>query len=349
MRNTYIAVVIILTIMVLGISCSKAPQTAVIEPAQLKMFKPIPASIPPQAGAITAEQVALGRMLYYDARLSKSQKISCNSCHDLAKFGVDNESTSAGHRGQRGDRNSPTVYNAAGHFVQFWDGRAKDVEEQAKGPVLNPVEMAMGSDRDVVAVLKSMPEYVAAFQKAFPEAKDPVTYDNFGKAVGAFERGLVTPSRWDKFLSGDDAALTPAEKAGFVEFSNAGCPTCHAGTYLGGNMFQKLGVAKTWSDTSDAGRAKVTKSDADQLVFKVPSLRNIEKTGPYLHNGKTETLPEVIATMSDYQLGKQLSPAEVASIETFLKSLTGTVPEDYIKAPDLPKSGPKTPKPSESD
>lgn len=348
MRNTFILVLIAVTLMIVAAGCSQAPPAA-IDAAKLKMFSPLPAAMTPKDGGISADQVALGRMLYYDTRLSKSQKLSCNSCHDLAKFGVDNDPTSEGHKGQLGDRNSPTVYNAAGHFVQFWDGRAKDVEEQAKGPVLNPVEMAMASEKDVIAVLKSIPEYTAAFKKAFPNDKDPVTYDNFGKAVGAFERGLVTPSRWDKFLAGDQSALTDAEKAGFIAFSNAGCPTCHAGTYLGGNMFQKLGLAKPWTDTSDPGRAKVTKSEADNLIFKVPGLRNIEKTGPYLHNGKTASLAEVISVMGEYQLGKQLAPEETASIETFLKSLTGTIPEEYIKPPALPKSGPKTPKPTETD
>ena len=235
------------------------------------------------------------------------------------------------------------------HFVQFWDGRAPDVEEQAKGPVLNPVEMAMASEKDVIAVLKSMPEYVDAFKKAFPGEKDPVTYDNVGKAIGAFERKLITPARWDKFLKGDATVLTAEEKAGFNTFSSAGCETCHAGALLGGNMFQKIGSVKPWSDTSDPGRFKVTKSEADRLMFKVPSLRNIEKTGPYFHDGKTATLKEAIVKMADYQLGKTLNDADVQAIETWMKSLTGTIPVDYIKEPVLPKSTPKTPKPSEAD
>lgn len=348
MRNSFI-LFLVLSPAILLCGCSQAPPSAAVDPAKLKTFSPLPVSMTPKGGEITPEQVALGRMLYYDPRLSKNQKLSCNSCHDLSKYGVDNQPTSEGHKGQHGDRNSPSVYNAAGHFVQFWDGRARDVEEQAKGPVLNPVEMAMGSDKEVIALLKSIPEYPAAFKKAFPNDKEPLTYDNFGKAIGAFERGLVTPSRWDKFLAGDQTALTEAEKAGFNTFSAAGCATCHAGAYLGGNMFQKLGVAKPWTDTSDPGRAKVTKSEADQLMFKVPGLRNIDKTGPYLHNGKTATLPEVIAVMGEYQLGKPLTPSEIASIETFLKALTGDIPAEYIRQPELPKSGPKTPKPVESD
>jgi cytochrome c peroxidase len=330
--------------------CSKpAAETASIDPANLKLYKALPESVPPKEGDITEDKVALGRMLYYDARFSKSQKISCNTCHNLSTYGVDNEPTSTGHKGQKGDRNSPTVYNAAGHFVQFWDGRAKDVEEQAKGPVLNPVEMAMPSEKVVLAVVNSIPEYVTAFKKAFPADKDPVTYDNFGLAIGAFERKLLTPSRWDKFLNGDQNALTAAEKAGFNTFNSAGCGTCHAGAYLGGNLFQKLGAVKDWPDASDPGRAKVTKSDADKMMFKVPSLRNIEKTAPYFHDGKIATLSEACSKMAEYQLGKTLAPEQAASIETFLKALTGDLPADLIKPPDLPKSTPKTPKPSETD
>lgn len=327
--------------------CAKKTD-AVIDASALKSFAPLPA-VAAGKEPVTAEKVALGRMLYYDARLSKNQKLSCNSCHALTKYGVDNEATSQGYKGQRGDRNSPTVYNAAVHFVQFWDGRAPDVEQQAKGPVLNPVEMGMPSEKHVIAVLKSMPEYVDAFKKAFPSDKDPVTYDNMGRAIGAFERGLITPARWDKFLEGDQAALTAEEKAGFNTFVASGCQTCHAGTLVGGNMFQKIGTVKQWPDASDAGRYNVTKSEADRLMFKVPSLRNVEKTGPYFHNGKVPTLDEAIAKMADYQVGKTLTETQVKSIATWIKSLTGEIPADYIKEPQLPKSTSKTPAPSEAD
>jgi cytochrome c peroxidase len=328
--------------------CSKGP-SAEIDAAKLSAFAPLPDAVSPKAGALTDEKIALGRMLYYDARLSKSQTISCNSCHNLTQYGVDNQPTSSGFKGQKGNRNSPTVYNAALHFVQFWDGRAPDVEAQAKGPVLNPVEMAMPSDKSVVAVIKSIPEYTASFKKAFPGEKDPVTYDNMGNAIGAFERKLMTPARWDKFLNGDQAALTPAEKAGFNVFADAGCPTCHAGALLGGNMYQKIGVAKPWPDTSDPGRFNVTRNDADKLMFKVPSLRNVEKTAPYYHDGKVATLNEAVAKMAEFQLGKTLSGAQVEAIVTWTKSLTGEIPAEYIKEPVLPKSTGATPKPGEAD
>jgi cytochrome c peroxidase len=340
----------IATAIIIGAGCSKKPESSsvaavMIDPAKLQMFQPLPESMPSSANPITDEKVILGRMLYYESRLSKSQGISCNSCHMLDKYGVDGQPTSDGHKGVRGDRNSPTVYNAAGQFVQFWDGRAADVEEQAKGPVMNPVEMAMPSEKQVITVLKSMPEYVDAFKKAFPGEKDPISYENMAKAIGTFERKLVTPSRWDKFLRGDTHALTNEEKAGFNLFFETGCQACHAGAYLGGNLYQVLGLTKPWPDTSDPGREKVTKVTADRMKFKVPGLRNAAETKPYFHNGKVETLEQAISRMAEYQLGKNLTDSQVRSIATWLKTLTGEIPAEYIKQPVLPKSTGKTPKP----
>jgi cytochrome c peroxidase len=335
---------------IVGAGCTKGPETSsvttvTVDPVKLKLFQPLPESVPSSTNQITDDKVALGRMLYYETRLSKSQQISCNSCHLLDQYGVDGQSTSDGHKGKTGDRNSPTVYNAAGHFVQFWDGRAADVEEQAKGPVMNPIEMAMTSQKQVVATLKSMPEYVEAFQKAFPGEKDPIGYENMARAIGAFERKLVTPSRWDKFLRGDSQALTNEEKKGFNVFMETGCQACHAGTYLGGNLYQILGLVKPWPDTSDPGREKVTKNAADRMVFKVPGLRNVAETKPYYHNGKVQTLEEAVSRMAEYQLGKILDEGQVRSIVTWLKALTGEIPAEYIKMPVLPKSTNKTPKP----
>ena len=318
-----------------------------IDPAELTAFAPLPDAVPAAGGAATDGLVNLGRMLYFEPRLSKSQKISCNSCHDLANYGVDNEPTSDGHKGQKGDRNSPTVFNAAAHFAQFWDGRAADVEEQAKGPVLNPVEMAMPAEPVVVRVLESMPEYVEAFKKAFPDAKRPVTYDNMAKAIGAFERKLMTPSRWDQFLKGDKTALTQEEMAGFKTFVDVGCKTCHAGALLGGSFYQKFGLAKPHPRSTDPGRAKLTKDAADESVFKVPSLRNVEKTAPYFHDGATAGLDEAVRDMGEYQLGRPLTAEETKQIIDFLKVLTGTIDPEYTKPPVLPPSTAKTPKPDE--
>jgi cytochrome c peroxidase len=321
-----------LALFLMTVACSREPGSVAVDSGKLRIFGALPAAMEGRS-SITEDKVTLGRMLYYDVRLSKSRAISCNSCHDLSKYGVDGEPTSDGHNGAKGERNSPTVYNAAGQFAQFWDGRAADVEEQVKGPALNPVEMAMPSEAAVVAVLKSIPEYPEAFKRAFPDDKDPVTFKNAANAIGAFERKLVTPSRWDKFLKGEQAALTNAEKAGFNQFFQTGCHSCHSGTLAGGKIFQKLGLLRDWPDTSDLGRYRVTRSAGDRMVFKVPSLRNVEKTGPYFHNGKVATLEQAVALMAEYQLGRTLADSEIKSIVTWLKSLTGEIPADYIKRP----------------
>jgi cytochrome c peroxidase len=319
------------------------PAPAPIDRALLNVFAALPESGAAAAGSPGQDAIALGKQLYFDARLSKNQDISCNSCHPLGTYGADGKATSPGHKGQLGTRNSPTVYNAALHSAQFWDGRAKDVEAQALGPVLNPVEMAMKDEAAVLAVLRSIPEYTAAFKKAFPTEKEPVSFANLGKAIGAFERTLITPSRWDKYLAGDDAALTDAERGGLAKFLEVGCNTCHASATVGGRDFKKLGLVKPWATPlKDNGRADVTKDAADQNVFKVPSLRNIEKTAPYFHDGSVKTLEEAVKLMATHQLGKDLSTAEVDSIVVFLKSLTGELPK--IDAPELPKSTAKTPK-----
>jgi cytochrome c peroxidase len=322
--------------------CGK--QTARIDPAKLKGFAALP-EVPVTGGDdAKSARIALGRMLFYDGRLSRSQTISCNTCHELSKFGVDGQSTSEGYRGQRGTRNSPTVFHAAMHFAQFWDGRAPDVEAQAQGPLLNPVEMAMQSERAVVAVLKSMPGYVAAFRRAYLGEKNPVTFRHTVEAIALFERGLLTPSRWDRFLKGDGAAITAEEKSGFNHFVAAGCDSCHSGTLVGGNSFQKLGVSKEYSDTSDSGRYNVTREQNDRMSFKVPSLRNVAMTAPFFHTGKVPTLEDAVKQMGEYQTGKALSEAETTAIVTWLKSLTGDIDVSYIQKPELPKSTARTPR-----
>lgn len=313
-------------------------------PRLLRRFKPLRDRLDGPDGAPSKAMVDLGRMLYFDKRLSKNQDVSCNSCHQLDRYGVDNESTSKGHRGQRGGRNSPTVYNAAGYFVQFWDGRAPTVEEQAKGPILNPLEMAMPNAETVVALLKSIPGYVSAFEEAFPGEKDAVTYDHVGRAIGAFERGLVTPSRWDRYLSGDKEALSKEEVEGLKVFTDVGCMVCHTGELLGGNSYQRAGAVEPWPTNSDPGRFAVTKNPSDKMSFKVPTLRNVEKTAPYFHDGSAASMEEAVAMMGRHQLGLELEKEEIDSIVAWLKSLTGKLPVDYIKQPALPASGPTTPK-----
>jgi cytochrome c peroxidase len=305
------------------------PDAAALRSRASAVLGQLPEAAPRKGEKLTDERIDLGRRLYYETQLSLAGDLSCNSCHDLAKYGVDGQPTSPGHKGQLGGRNSPTVYNAALHFTQFWDGRAADVEEQAKGPVLNPIEMAMPDEKTVVQRLKKDATYGDAFKAAFPDDADPITYDNMAKAIGAFERRLITPSPFDAFLAGDDAALTEVQLAGLETYLDTGCTTCHNGALLGGSMYQKLGLVKPYED-ADKGRAEVTGNDADLQMFKVPSLRNIDKTGPYFHNGQVASLDEAIRLMATHQLGKELSKEEVASISAFLSSLTGEIPTEYI-------------------
>lgn len=310
-------------------------------------FGALPAVMEHPTEPVTPEKVELGRLLYYDVRLSKNHDVACNSCHLLDQYGVDSQPTSTGHKAQVGGRNAPTVYNAALHTAQFWDGRAADVEAQAKGPVLNPIEMAMPSEEAVLTVLKSVPGYADKFTAAFPGQPEPITYDNMAKAIGAFERTLVTPSRFDKWLAGDATALTTEERAGLDTFSKSGCTACHSGVGLGGGSYQKVGAVKPYP-SDDTGRFQVTQQESDKFLFKVPSLRNIDKTGPYFHDGKVATLEEAVKTMGAIQLGKDLTDAEVTSIVTFLKSATGELPADKIAKPEPLPSGPNTPKPDPS-
>lgn len=329
-----------------AVEAPKPPQNELVGTANA-VFAQLPAEMASEKNPVTDAKIALGRTLYYETRLSKSHTLSCNSCHGLDTYGVDNKPTSPGHKGQLGGRNSPTVYNAALHRAQFWDGRADDVEAQAKGPVLNPIEMAMPGEAQVIATLKSIPGYLPLFQAAFPGEADPITYDNVAKAIGAFERRLVTPSRFDAFLAGKGDALTAQEQAGLRTFMETGCASCHNGAGVGGGLYMKLGQVHPY-ETKDLGRYDVTKSDADKFVFKVPSLRNIDKTGPYFHDGSVATLNEAITLMGHHQLGKELNAQQVADIAAFLGALTGELPRDYIAAPTLPESGPTTPKPDPS-
>lgn len=278
---------------------------------------------------LTPEKIALGKALYHDQSLSKNGNLSCASCHDLSNYGVDGKPTSPGSDGKLGERNSPTTYNAFRQFVQFWDGRAKNVEEQSTGPMLNAVEHGLADEAALLAKLKAKPELVAAFEKAFPGA-DAVSVHNFQLAVGAFERTLVTKSKFDAYLDGDQRALSNEEKQGLNDFMQIGCITCHTTRLLGGNMFQKSGLLTPYP-SEDLGRAKVTGNKADEHFFKVPSLLNVEKTAPYYHDGKVATLEEAVVKMAKLQLGKDLTDGQTTSIVTFLKSLTGPLPEEYAK------------------
>jgi cytochrome c peroxidase len=269
-------------------------------------------------------KVKLGNKLYHDRNLSESRKIACSSCHNISTYGVDNLATSPGHEGVLGERNSPTTLNASLHIAQFWDGRAADVEAQAIGPILNPSEMAMPTEAIIAERLREVLDYKILFAKAFPGEKEPMSAKNLAIAIGAFERTLLTPTRFDAFLEGDNQALTAQELGGLKAFTDVGCNACHQGVGVGGGMYQKLGLVKPYK-TLDEGRFKVTKLEADKYVFKVPSLRNVAKTGPYFHDGSVKSLPEAIKLMGEHQLGKEITPDQVASIQTFLEALTGDV------------------------
>lgn len=335
--------------LVAGCKTRERPEPASdrLDPTSLALFRPpLPAEIPSPANPITEDKIKLGRALFYETRLSASNEISCNTCHVLSKDGADARPSSIGHKKQEGRRNAPTVYNAAGHAAQFWDGRAKDVEEQSKGPITNPVEMAMESDQNVLAELSRVPWYREQFAKAFPGEASPITMDNLARAIGAFERRLVTPSRWDRFLAGETGALTDAEKKGFATFVRTGCQACHSGTYVGGQSFQKLGAVVPWPSTRDLGREEVTKQEGDRMLFKVPSLRNVARTAPYFHDGSVKTLEEAVRLMGKHQLGKDLPEGDVQVIVTWLGSLTGEIPRDYVAEYKVPAEIPPAPNPA---
>ncbi len=312
------------------------------------LFKPIPETPPElENNQITSEKVELGKMLYFEPRLSASNLISCNTCHNLGTGGVDLQETSVGHAWQKGPRNAPTVLNSVFNVAQFWDGRAKDLAEQAKGPVQATVEMS-STPEGVVATLNSMPQYVDLFKKAFPEDQNAVSFDNTVKAIEAFEATLLTPdSRFDKYLKGDKNALNSEQKEGLKLFVDKGCAGCHNGVNLGGNGYFPFGlVQKPGADIlppEDKGRFMVTKTVSDEYVFKVPTLRDIELTPPYFHSGKVWSLKQAVGIMGSAQLGIELSEEDIDKITAFLITLTGNQPK--VEYPILPPNTDDTPRP----
>jgi len=291
---------------------------------------------------INLGMVELGKKLYFDPRLSKSGFISCNSCHNLSMGGTDNLPSSIGDRWQQGPINAPTVLNSSLNLAQFWDGRAADLKAQAGGPIANPGEMGF-THKLAVGVIESIPEYVAEFKLVF--GTDEITIDEVTTAIAEFEKTLVTPnSRFDQWLLGDKKALTADEMAGYALFKESGCVACHNGEAVGGNSFQKMGIVEPYKANSPAeGLSAVTGKDADRFKFKVPTLRNVEMTYPYFHDGAARTLSEAVNTMGRIQLGKQFSDTENAQIVAFLKTLTGDQPSFLL--PILPPSTDKTPAP----
>lgn len=296
-----------------------APVDAEVSPRLLRRFQSLPQPVQPQT-ASEKVRVALGEKLFNDPGLSADGTVSCKSCHDTKSHGDDGEKTAKGVHGKRGTRNAPSITYSAGAFRQFWDGRADSLEEQAMGPLTNADEMG-STEASIVAYLKSQPSYRAEFAEAFP-GKDSLSTKSVSKALAAYERTLPKRSRWDSFLDGDEKALSRDEKKGLRTFLNAGCMVCHTGPYLGAATFEKVGVVEPWPNQQDQGRFLITHNETDKMVFRVPGLRNVAETGPYFHDGSAATLSEAIHLMAKHQLGIDLTPEEVASIETWLKSLT---------------------------
>lgn len=293
------------------------------------------------AESINKGQAELGKKLFFDPRLSKSGFISCNSCHNLSMGGTDNLKTSIGDQWQQGPINSPTVLNASLNLAQFWDGRAADLKAQAGGPIANPKEMA-STHTLAVSVINSIPEYVAEFNRVFNS--NLVDIDKVTTAIAEFEKTLKTPdSRFDLWLKGDDSAITATELAGYELFKDSGCVACHNGEAVGSNSFQKMGIVKPYNANDGIeGLSAVTGNEADKYKFKVPTLRNIELTYPYFHDGGAATLKDAVMIMGDIQLGRQFSDTDAEKIVAFLKTLTGKQPQ--FPLPQLPPSNPLTPK-----
>ncbi|MCH9698075.1 MAG: cytochrome-c peroxidase [Gammaproteobacteria bacterium] len=305
-------------------------------------WETLPTKAPaPADNPTTAQKVKLGQILFLDPRLSSTGTVSCNSCHNVMAGGEDNRPVAAGVHGQVGGRSAPTVWNAAFSAVQFWDGRAPSLEEQAKGPVTNPIEMGMKNWNDVVKRLKAIPGYPELFSAAF-SGDNPVTRDNAAKAIAAYERTLITPnSPYDQYVKGDKSALSEQQVNGMKTFADVGCANCHSGPAFNGNgAFMKFPMHKNgmfeakYKLSDDPGRFEVTKQESDRSLFKVPTLRNIALTAPYFHNGSVKSLSSAVQVMAKTQLGISLKQQQVKDIVAFLEGLTGQFPEQ--KLPRLP-------------
>jgi cytochrome c peroxidase len=305
------------------------------------IFGPLPQVMTSEKNPIMPEKVKLGKILFYETRISVEGTVSCARCHPISLYAADGLKKSIGNNCKVNPRNAPTVLNAAGQISAHWIGNRTDVEDQARQSVMGPPSFGMPSYEAVVKKLKEIKGYAELFKKAFLIDNDPVTIDNFAKAIGAFERTLVTPSHFDSFLKGDITALSGQEKRGLKTYMEIDCIMCHSGPYVGGQMYDKFGIFEpywkyTKSEPIDEGRYVVTKNEADRYVFKVPILRNVEKTAPYFHDGSVDKLEDAVWIMGKIQLGKDLNKVQVEEVAVFLKSLTGKIPGDALKVPLLP-------------
>ena len=288
-----------------------------------RIFVPLEKTMPGSEND-TAERIELGRKLFFDKRLSINNTQSCASCHRLENgiAGVDNLATSPGARGETGTRNSPTVLNAGWQDSLFWDGRAENLIEQAKGPILNPIEMGMPDEQAVVKKISAIVEYQQAFPSVFSDEKPAVSYQNIAIAIAAFERTLITPGRFDDFLQGDLKALDEAELRGLESFISIDCVSCHDGMLVGGELMEVLGKEHDYENQSDLGLYLITKQEEDKMFFKVSPLRNVALTAPYFHDGKIKTLEEAVSKMAKLQLDEDLTKSQVDDIVSFLKTLS---------------------------
>jgi len=345
--STPLAKTALITLSVLIMTASGVPAPFAAPPDQDLMnraravFGPLPASMPSPDNPITPEKVKLGSILYWESRISVDGTVSCAKCHPPGLYAADGLKKAVGNHCKDNPRNSPCILNSAAQISEHWIGNRVSVEDQAKQALIGPPSYGMPSYESVEKVLKGMKAYVALFKEAFPGDKEPVTADNFAKAVGAFERTLVTPAAFDDFVNNKPAALSAQEKRGLQDFLDTGCMTCHLGPFFGGQMYQKFGVFEPyWNATAsqpiDEGRFAVTKNAADKYLFKVPILRNVAETRPYFHDGSVEKLEDAVTIMARVQLAKKLSLEQAADIAAFLKSLTGAVPDSLLKAPVLP-------------
>ncbi len=289
---------------------------------QDRMITPLPASIP-----YDKEKAMLGKQLYMDTTLSADGKVSCNTCHDTKTFGMDNQVFSTGINGVMDTPfNSPTTFNAAFNFVQFWNGRAKDLADQARSPFTNPHEMGLNDEAEVIKIIEQNPDYKAKFNKIYGE----INMDNITDAIAEFEKTLITPNApFDRYQKGDENAISEAAKRGWNAFKTNGCVACHQGQNIGGTMYQKIGIFEPYPNQENLGRYEITKVESDKMVFKVPSLRNVAKTAPYYHDGSIPTLDACVQFMAYYQLGKFLDQQTVEDIVAFLESLTGEYNEQF--------------------
>jgi len=306
-----------------------------------QIFGALPKAMVSEKNPITPGKVKLGKLLFYETRISIDGTVSCVRCHPIGLYAADGLKKSIGNNCRVNPRNAPAIFNAAGQISAHWIGNRADVEDQARQSVIGPPSFGMPSYEAVENRLKGLKGYVDLFREAYPGEKDPVNMDNFAKAVGAFERTLVTPAPFDAFLRGNQGALSEQGKRGLRIFNEVGCTACHSGPYIGGQTYQKFGLVEAYwkytkSETIDEGRYAVTKNEADKYAFKVPVLRNVEKTPPYFHDGSVERLEEAVRIMGKAQLGRDLSTLQTEDIVGFLKSLTGAIPDEALTVPLLP-------------